>query len=280
MKFSLVTGTLGRANIFHRLLDSLNAQTHQNFELIVVDQNDDNRVERVLEPFEGVLDIQHVRMDRKGLSRARNKGLQYVTGDIIAFPDDDCWYPADLLETIDGFLRQQPAVDGVTARSYTLKGRRTVQHGVSSGRLTTWNVFGHGRGISYCIFLQARVVESVGYFDENVGVGAGSQWGAGEETDYLIRSLKQGFSIIHRADLRVYHPKKDGFDWQKVEAYGRGIGYVFRKNKVSFAAAAWALLRVPTIAMIYYTATMNYDKARLNWLRLKSRIVGFLELER
>jgi glycosyltransferase involved in cell wall biosynthesis len=280
MKLSLIAGTLGRAEVLQRLLQSLDAQTHQDFELIVVDQNDDDRVERVLEPFEDALDIRHLRMDRKGLSRARNEGLQHVTGDVVAFPDDDCWYPEDLLETIDDLLQRRSAVDGVTARSYTLEGQRTVQHGASSGRLTLWNVFGHGRGISYCIFLRANVVESVGRFDENVGVGAGTQWGSGEETDYLIRSLQQGYRIEHRTDLRVHHPKKDGVNRQRIESYGRGIGYVFRKNKISFAVAVWALLRVPTVAMIYYATTGNYGKAQLNWLRLKSRIFGYLGIER
>ena len=28
-----------------------------------------------------------------GLSRAPNVGIKKITGDIVGFPDNDCWYP-------------------------------------------------------------------------------------------------------------------------------------------------------------------------------------------
>ena len=35
---------------------------------------------------------------------ARNAGLAAASGEIIAFPDDDCWYPVDLLNRIDDWF--------------------------------------------------------------------------------------------------------------------------------------------------------------------------------
>lgn len=48
--------------------------------------------------------IKYIHIEQKGLSLARNIGLKYVKGDIVAFPDDDCEYPADLLKEVNDFF--------------------------------------------------------------------------------------------------------------------------------------------------------------------------------
>ena len=48
----------------------------------------------------GQIFITHIKIKEKGLSLARNIGLNYVKGDIIAFPDDDCEYPPNLLSKV------------------------------------------------------------------------------------------------------------------------------------------------------------------------------------
>lgn len=274
MKFSLVTGTLGRSEVLRRLLQSLESQTHQDFELIVVDQNEDNRVREVLQPFQSEMEICHLRLERKGLSRARNHGLRRATGDVIGFPDDDCWYPEDLLENIESFLERRADVDGITARSYTEEDDRTVKFAATSGSLNLRNVFGHGKGISYCIFLRDEVIKDVEGFDEEIGVGADSKWGSGEETDYLIRSIKKGFNIYHISDLKVYHPKEEKIDLKKVKKYGLGIGHVFRKNNISLPSSVLALTKIPIGAILFYSIKLNMKRIKVNWVRLRSRVCG------
>ncbi len=44
--------------------------------------------------------INYIYTPIKGLSRARNTGLKVADGDIIAFPDDDCIYETNVLESI------------------------------------------------------------------------------------------------------------------------------------------------------------------------------------
>jgi len=104
-------------------------QTYANFELIVVDQNDDDRLVPILKDYKEKFSILHLR-SKKGLSRARNVGLRYVSGDIVAFPDDDCWYPPDLLERVANFFEEHPGVDGLTGRSVDENGES------SSGRFS------------------------------------------------------------------------------------------------------------------------------------------------
>src|SRR4051794_3826585 len=109
MRFSLITATLDRSEELSALLSSLSAQTNADFELIVVDQNDDDRLLPVLAGFPA-LKIQHLRCPVRALSLARNQGLQSATGQIVAFPDDDCLYKPETLAIVDSCFATDPAL--------------------------------------------------------------------------------------------------------------------------------------------------------------------------
>src|SRR5690349_10889036 len=113
---SLLLATVGRTAELENFLLHLDAQTYRCFELIVIDQNPDDRLVAILSEYGQRFPIRHCRSGR-GLSRARNVGLPAATGDVIAFPDDDCWYPPDLLQQVAAIFSENPAVDGITGRS-------------------------------------------------------------------------------------------------------------------------------------------------------------------
>ena len=110
--FDLVVATVDRAESLEALLASIARQGDVRARVIVVDQNDDDRLARVIEGHPA-LDVLHVRSGR-GLSRARNVGLERVEADIVAFPDDDCTYPDGLLGTVAAPLRATAGLDGLT----------------------------------------------------------------------------------------------------------------------------------------------------------------------
>ena len=100
MKISLVTATLGRVDEINILLDSLVKQTYKNFELIIVDQNEHYKVQNIVDRYTNILSIKYIKSSTKGLSYNRNIGIKECSGDIIGFPDDDCYYSENLLEEI------------------------------------------------------------------------------------------------------------------------------------------------------------------------------------
>ena len=74
-RFSLIVATITRTHELKRLLESLTRQEFSDYEVILVDQNHDDRLQDVIEEFFGRVPVLRI-SSPKGVSRARNKGLQ------------------------------------------------------------------------------------------------------------------------------------------------------------------------------------------------------------
>ena len=107
---SLIVATRWRTSELRKFLDSLVIQTYKRFNVIVVDQNDDDRVQSLLQEYESRLSITHVRSSAFGKAAANNVGLRICDGEFVAFPDDDCWYAPDLLNRVVDMFERHPGM--------------------------------------------------------------------------------------------------------------------------------------------------------------------------
>jgi GT2 family glycosyltransferase len=268
--FDLVVATVDRTKELDGLLDSLERQTYLDFRVIVVDQNPDDRLAAVTSSHSD-LSVVRLRAER-GLSRARNVALKQLTADVVAFPDDDCRYGADLLERVAHRAATQPWIDGITGRTEDGAGRSSPNWARAPGPVRPDNVW--YRANSNAIFLRREVVEKVGPFDEELGLGSDKPWASGEETDYLVRALQAGARIHYDPDLVVMHPEK------QVEAQralrirdGASVGYILGKHRYPLRETAWMLVR-PTGGVIAALARRDVGTARLHAATLKGRTIG------
>jgi glycosyltransferase involved in cell wall biosynthesis len=277
MKFSLILATIHRTSEPKRFLHALAQQTHRDFELVVVDQNKDDNLQQILAPYQGRFPIQHLHA-KPGLSRARNKGLQHITGDIVAFPDDDCWFSPHLLEQVSVHLSQHPDWNGLTGCSINEQGELTTgRWDTQSGFLNRFNVW--RRGVSSSIFLHRKVVEKVGSFDPALGIGAGTIWGSGEESDYLLRALGSGFQLYYEPSIQVHHLEPvQGYDAQTIERaarYAPGVGYVLRKHNYPLWFVMYQCLR-PFGGAVVSLLRGKLTKAKYHWTVFRGRASGWL----
>lgn len=116
MLISLIMPTLNRYDDIYLLMDSLENQTYKNFELIVVDQNDNSKVKEIVDKYIDKLDIKYIKSSKKGLSYNRNVGIDNAVGQIIGFPDDDCVYENDTLEKVINFFNKMKIIKYTVAK--------------------------------------------------------------------------------------------------------------------------------------------------------------------
>lgn len=214
MRFSLILATLGRAEEVRRFLDSLAEQLEQaavEVELIVVDQNPDDRLAEPLAAFAERLPLRYIRLPTPGVSHARNRGLAVARGDIIGFPDDDCVYPPGLLAAVAEQLAPKQGADdrpadAVVARILDLETDRNALPYCGHDRAGELDIKGaYDLGLTPALFCRAAAVAEH-RFDERLGPGAGTRWRSGEDIDYLMRLVAQGARVRYCPDLIVRHP--------------------------------------------------------------------------
>ena len=276
--FDLIVATIERVGELDRLLESLERQTHKRFRVILVDQNADDRLEPVVRSH-GSLEIARLHSLR-GLSRARNKGLQDIAGEIVAFPDDDCEYADDLLARIALHLAENPSLDGISGRSVGRDGRSSASWQRDTALLTDDNLW--NRVNSGAIFLRRDLVARVGAFDENLGLGSDDPWSSGEEIDYLIRAVRAGARIEYDPSLVVGHESAvhDRIALRTLGSRdGASVGYLLRKHRYPPRTLARMAVR-PIGGIALALASRDTAKARYYSATLRGRVRGYLGARR
>jgi glycosyltransferase involved in cell wall biosynthesis len=220
---SLIVATVNRVDELQRLLNSLDVQTFREFEVIVVDQNVDDRLVPVLREHSDVV-LRHVRCGL-GVSMARNVGLRIAAGDIIAVPDDDCWYPPNLLADLMQWFKMYPTYDVLLVGARDPSGKiMTPLWPPGAGRCTKESVLYCAAG-AFSGFMRARVIKSVGFFNEEIGPGTDSQYKSGEDIDYFIRTIALGFHVWYEPSFTVYHTDFASIERLRRVSYGYSLGY-------------------------------------------------------
>ena len=273
--FDLVVATVSRVPELGRLLDSLAAQTRRAFRVLIVDQNEDDRLAATLARD----DLDLVRLTSPpGLARARNVALPELAADVVAFPDDDCVYPPDFLERVAARFAADPGLDGLSARTADDAGRSDKGWGEGVTILRKGNVW--NLVASAGLFLRRGVVERVGRFDERLGLGAAPPYTCSEETDYVIRALAAGARIEYDPSLVVEH-ELAAHDRAGLRARGRregaSVGYLLRKHDYPLSTLARMAVR-PLGGIAVNLAKRDTAKARFYAETVRGRVRGYLDV--
>lgn len=274
--FSLIVCTVDRNEHLKRLFMSLQHQHFKGFEVIVVDQNSDDRLVSLIEAFQTDFPIRHMRSAR-GLSRARNVGIAAANSALIAFPDDDCWYRPDTLAQVHALFGEDPALHVATGRTLDAQGQPSVSPtGVQQCTITRENFLTCGN--SNGIFVRASLLDTIGHFDERLGVGANTPFQSGEEADLLLRAIASGTKLVYFPHITVHHDQVVGLDnprrIERAGKYGAGFGALLRKHDFSLASFGWRILR-PLIGFFLALARFNLAEARYKWAWLSGIWRGY-----
>lgn len=241
---SLVLATVGRTDELDRMFASLAAQTWRDFEVIVVDQNRDDRLLPYLERAAALgLSVRHLKMTQPNLAAARNAGIEAARGNWIGFPDDDCWYDPSLLAIVRERFSRTDKPSGVVVRWV-----EQAEQPMSAAKLT-WERSCAFRDVpvsSITLFCSRDLCRKIDGFDSRLGVG---QWfGAGEETDFVLRALRTGALFTYEPSAEVHHavsaaqPALTPQARRALRHRARGTGALYAKHKLPLWVVARGLV--------------------------------------
>jgi glycosyltransferase involved in cell wall biosynthesis len=251
-RFSLIVPTLGRTTEVAALFASIVDQNRSDVELIVVDQNDDDRILPLVEDLPSDIAVLYLRLEEKNPSMARNAGLAASSGEIVAFPDDDCWYPSHLLNGVDAWFRGNPEYSvlavGALDDAGVPSGNRWIQDACNISPLNALRT-------TFCssLFINDLARRSGVRFDPNLN--------RGEETDFILRLLATRLRGRFDRRLYIHHPRRDMLSGTvsraRARSYGAGMGRLVRRHSL---IPLWLCL-------------LTYDLARALLVSLRGQFV-------
>ena len=240
---TVVLCTRNRPDAVMRCLTALRALDYEALDVIVVDNAPaDDRTRDVVNGFSAADGrIRYVLEPRRGLSKARNRGVAEARGTFIAFTDDDVRVDSRWIGgLLRGFGRRKDVgcVTGLVASSslehpaerffdgrvwwssscdHALFDQRTDPHG---SRLHPYAAgkFGTGANMAF----RTDVLRQIGTFDE--ALGAGAPTAGGEDLDIFVRLLLAGWALSYEPAALVWHDHRVDFADLETQMYGYGKG--------------------------------------------------------
>lgn len=210
---SIVIPAYNASKTIEETIRSVQNQTFSDFEMIVIN---DGSIDQTLEVLEKISDkrLKIFSYENKGVSAARNRGIENAKGEFIAFLDaDDLWSP-DKLERQHAELEKYP--DAGVAYSWTYfmeeRGNSRILHPCEpiffQGNVYPKLLVGDFIYSGSNILVRREAVNSVGWFDSAL-VGC-------EDWDYWRRlSVQWDFVVIKK--YQVYYRKSSGTASAKIE---------------------------------------------------------------
>ena len=203
---TVVIAAYNSARYIRQTLDSVNAQTIRDYEVIVVNDGSDDRVELERTLHAHPLSIIYLSQENKGVSAARNAAIRIARGQFYAQLDaDDQWTP-DYLEVQLGILEENPDVTLVYPNA-TIIGDDSdaelefMKISPSEGEVSFAALVEQKCTVMTCVTARMSAIREAGMFDESLR--------SCEDFDLWLRIVKNGGLITyHRRPLALYrrHP--------------------------------------------------------------------------
>ena len=170
---SVIIPTYNRGHLLGRALQSVLHQTFTDLEIIIVDDGSNDKSESLVK-WDHNPRIRCIRHnENKGVSAARNTGIEAARGKYIGFlDDDDEWLPEKLLKQIQAFKEARPETGIVYTAfrrivrdaQYTIPSPRKRQIDGSMFKNLFWGNF----ITASAVLIKKECFEKAGMFDEEL----------------------------------------------------------------------------------------------------------------
>ena len=233
MLFSLIVPTFNRKNLLIEFFKSLEKQDYKNFEVIIVDQNPINFLKNIISHWEKKINIIYKNVSFKGACKARNFGMKFANGKYIAFPDDDTEYAKDTLSLVAQEFLIRDSADMILCNCVDANKINRILEKKNAYSINSIYGLLKERIVTSQIFATRSCLNSYisDLFDELMGPGSNSPYSSNDETDFLIRALKNKKKIYINRSIYIFHPT-DYPKYKKAYYYGLGRFRLIQKHNL------------------------------------------------
>ena len=264
--FSLIIGTLNRPNAIRSCLTSIFNQKYSNYEIVIIDQSDDDKTSKLVS---GISDnrIKYEHVSFKGLSKARNLALKKASGQFFCLMDDDAYYDENYLLEAVQHLQSKRILSGYIYDTVKKKEFVGYSHIYNKRNVTLRMIMRTCPSAGLVIPMQ--LIKDVGMFDEDFGVGA--RYGSGEETDLLLRAIRNNYKVMYFESLVLEHPvplpsivENEEIKSRKRASYFMGLGALYKKHMINFNMKVLYLAYFENL-LKFYIKMLIYSGARKDY---------------
>jgi glycosyltransferase involved in cell wall biosynthesis len=191
--FSVVISTFNRADLLKRALNSLIAQTEDNWEAIIVDDGSmDDTSAQILPVLSACPKIRYHWKVHEGNVAARNEGIRISAGKYITFLDSDDEYHPAHLESRKKILLRNPSIRFLYGGAKILGNQYVPDKNNPSARIS----------LRYCLIGGTYLIER----DVLLSLGGFREVTLGSDADLYERAKKAGIAIAKvRKPTYIYH---------------------------------------------------------------------------
>lgn len=204
---------------FEDSLESIQKQTYDDIETIVIVDGNDDLYERIRADYGDDSELKiHCNDENLGLSGSRNNALQFVTGDVVALIDDDAVADEHWIEELVSVYEHSDAIaaggkmtpiwvagkpEFLPEEFYWLVG--VTHRGFAEAGDEVRNTFGSN------ISFRTEVLDELGGFATEVG-RQGEKNLQAHETEFCARMREEyGRGVVYNPDAKVGHKV---FEWR------------------------------------------------------------------
>ncbi|MBN1349305.1 glycosyltransferase [candidate division KSB1 bacterium] len=169
-RVSIIIPTYNRASFLPQAIQSVLKQTFKDFELIVIDDASDDSTPQVLAQFSKKLTAYRL-PENRGVSAARNLGIERAQGEYIAFLDsDDQWKP-EKLQTQMLWIQRNPEINACYTDEIWIRNGVRINPGKRYTKYDGWFL---EKMLPLCfinpssVLINREVFDEVGVFDESL----------------------------------------------------------------------------------------------------------------
>jgi glycosyltransferase involved in cell wall biosynthesis len=263
---SIVVPVKNVAHTIRDLMESLMKLEYEKdkIEIIIVDGNSTDGTKEIVQEYPVTL----VEQEGEGLNAARNTGIKYSIGDIIAYTDGDCVIPPSWAQAIaENFLDPNVSFVGGTIEGYNNENWVSEYMDNTFFQVTPgfqWRIetldlkllqFPAGANMAF----RRNALARIKFFDENITYGF-------DDLQPVEELGFKGFRIVLDPDVKVWHQHRTNLIalFKQHFNYGRGGTLLIIHKRVSRLAKWFASYLILTTFMLSIFTFTLYLGIKLN----------------